>query len=100
MYFNHIAECWGEARDWLVGGAQIPNDPELDMDLTSREYGFARKSDAIQLESKDDMRARGLQSPDNADCLAMSFHVRVAAKPKDKGKKYVYPGGGSNNWMR
>ena len=91
MYFNRVAELWGEMRDWLSAGAEIPDDPELDMDLTSREYGCARKSDAIQLESKDDMKSRGLQSPDNADCLAMSFHVRVAAKPKDKEKKYVYP---------
>ena len=47
-YFNKRAEVWGEMRDWLVAGVQIPDDPELDTELTSIEYGFSPKC-AIQL---------------------------------------------------
>lgn len=93
-YFNRIAEMWGETRDWLKGGAQIPNDPELADQLTSREYGFANGKvnfGSIKLESKDDMKTRGLASPDCADMLAMTFSVNVAApKPQAARPKQTF----------
>jgi hypothetical protein len=39
------------------------------------EYGFSIKNQ-IQLEQKEDMKRRGLASPDLGDCLAMTFAVR------------------------
>ena len=36
----------------------------------------------IQLERKEDMKSRGLASPDLGDCLAMSFAVKVAARQR------------------
>lgn len=83
MYFNRRAEVWGAMRDWLPG-ADIPDDPEMETDLTGCFYGCARKSDAIQLESKDDMKSRGLSSPDLADCLAMTFAERVVIVPQKR----------------
>jgi hypothetical protein len=80
MYFNKRAEVWGLMRDWLPG-ADIPDDPELDTDLTGVQYGFSR-TQQIQLESKDDMKKRGLSSPDAGDMLAMTFGVKVAPKSK------------------
>lgn len=47
----------------LKAGAQIPDDPELEVDLTGPQYGYSNKSQ-IQLEKKEDMKARGLASPD------------------------------------
>jgi len=73
MYFNRRAEVWGKMRDWLVTGS-IPNDPELEMDLTGPEYFFSAKNQ-IQLEKKEDMKKRGLASPDTGDMLAMSFAI-------------------------
>ena len=64
-----------------MAGAEIPDDAELETNLTSREYGFTNKGQ-IQLEKKDDMKARGLESPDDADMLAMTFHPHVLPKPK------------------
>jgi hypothetical protein len=82
-YFNRSAECWGAMRDWLAAGAEIPDDPELGSQLESRQYGFSNKGQ-IQLEKKIDMKSRGLESPDIADCLSMTFSVKVAApKPVD-----------------
>jgi hypothetical protein len=81
-YFNRSAECWGAMRDWLAEGAEIPDDAELDAQLTSREYGFTNKGQ-IQLEKKEDMKARGLDSPDIADMLSMTFAVKVLPKAKD-----------------
>ena len=70
-YFNKRAEMWGELRHWLMFGA-IPPDQELQDDLIGPEYGFARES-LIQLERKEDMKKRGLASPDAGDALALTF---------------------------
>ncbi|MGC2474939.1 MAG: hypothetical protein WA485_11435 [Candidatus Sulfotelmatobacter sp.] len=78
-YFNRRAEIWGLMGDWLVAGAQIPDDPELAADLTGPQYGYSNKSQ-IQLERKEDMKARGMASPDCADTLAMTFSVTVLAR--------------------
>ena len=78
-YFNKRAEAWGEMRDWLISDVDIPDDPELDTDLTSIEYGYSTKGQ-IQLEKKEDLKKRGLSSPDSGDCLAMTFGVKVAPK--------------------
>lgn len=74
-YANKGAEMWGNLREWLKGGA-IPDDVELVPELTGRQYGFSADN-AIQLERKDDMRKRGLASPDNADALALTFAYPV-----------------------
>jgi hypothetical protein len=63
---------WGKMRDYLKEGAEIPDDPELHSDLTGPEYGFTPKQQ-IQLEKKEDMKRRGLASPDCADSLALTF---------------------------
>ena len=54
--------------------ASIPDDPELDSDLTGPEYFHSAKNQ-IQLERKEDMKSRGLASPDSGDALAMTFGV-------------------------
>jgi len=98
MYFNRRAEVWGAMRDWLVAGAQIPDDPELESDLTSPEYGFSAKQQ-IQLERKEDMKKRGLASPDSGDMLAMTFAVKVAAPKPELPVERYYPGERSGGWM-
>ena len=79
-YANKRAEMWGNMREWLRGGA-IDNDPELIADLTGIEYGYVLRDgrDAIQLERKEDMKRRGLASPDNGDALALTFAYPVLA---------------------
>lgn len=93
VYANKRAEMWGAMRDWLRGAA-IPDDPDLAMQLTGCEYGFVIKEgrDAIQLEKKQDMKKRGLSSPDRADALALLHAYPVmgsdhtsALKPGGKG---------------
>jgi hypothetical protein len=78
IYANRRAECWGYLKEWLAGGS-IPNDQELIGDLTGVEYGYRMIDgrDAIQLEKKDDMRRRGLASPDIGDALALTFALPV-----------------------
>jgi hypothetical protein len=96
-YFNRRAEVWGLCRDWLAAGAEIPDDPELEADLTGPQYGFSSKSQ-IQLEKKEDMKKRGLSSPDCADMLAMTFAVKVMPKPKAEPAR-VYGHEMASSWM-
>ncbi len=80
-YFNRRSEVWGLMADWLIAGAEIPDDPELASDLTAPQYGFSPKGQ-VQLEKKEDMKKRGLASPDCGDMLAMTFGVTVRPQPK------------------
>lgn len=65
-------EMWASMRDWLRT-ASLPPDNQLVQELTGPTYTFADRNGKQRLESKDDMRARGLPSPDRADALACTF---------------------------
>lgn len=75
-YANKRAEIWGMMNKWLRTGAipeKIPGqDVTLPDELTGPTYGLNGK-EAIQLESKKEMRRRGVPSPNVADALACTF---------------------------
>ena len=98
MYFNRRSEVWGLMRDWFHNGSvEIPDDPELEVDLTGPEYGFSSKNQ-IQLERKEDMKRRGVASPDLGDCLAMTFAVDIAFRTQ-RQSQLVYTFPSQNAWM-
>lgn len=85
MYFNKRTECWGLGRDWLAQGAQIPDDADLERQLTGPNYHIVQgkvQNGSVILESKEEMRQRGIESPDDGDAWAMSFSVKLAPKQK------------------
>lgn len=86
MWGNKRAEMWGALRDWLKT-ASIHPDKALKADLT----GPRTKPDSsgtVFLESKKDMKARGLASPDAADAIAVTFAFPVAAaEPAGTGRQ-------------
>lgn len=57
----------------------IPNDAELISQLASMTYTYSSRGQ-LQMESKDDIRASGRQSPDKADALALAFTPPVPEK--------------------
>lgn len=72
-YFNWGSESWATIRSYLHDGdIQIPDDEDLIGQLSTRKYRVTSKG-KIQLESKDDMKKRGLRSPDRADALVLAF---------------------------
>lgn len=81
-YYNRRAEIWAKMGAWLKEGAEIPDDGEIEVDLTAPQYGYSAKGQ-IQLEKKDDMRARGAASPDLGDALAMTFAITVQPKVRE-----------------
>jgi len=71
---NLRAELWCDMRDWFQGElpVQVPDEDELHGEICS--LGFKENSSGqIQIESKDDLRARGMPSPDGADALSLTF---------------------------
>lgn len=66
----------------------LPDDEDLKAQLSCRKYGLTEQS-KIKVESKEDMKKRGLPSPDEADCvLLLCLPVKPPKKgAKDSGKK-------------
>ena len=76
---NKRAEMWKLARDWLKEGGSIPKDATLHQELISPE-AVARADGKLQLESKKDMKGRGVASPNRADSLVLTFAFPVTKK--------------------
>ncbi|MDE2764994.1 MAG: hypothetical protein OXI25_01000 [Chloroflexota bacterium] len=72
-FLNQRAELFWELRvRFLEGRIAIPDDSELNGQLLALTYGYTQ-AEQIQIERKDDIRKRGLPSPDKADALALAF---------------------------
>lgn len=91
---NRRAEMWMNMRDWLddEAGADIPDSDILHTDLCGPHYRYDANQ-RLLLESKDEMRARGLRSPDEGDSIALTFAEPVYEKKPRK------PGGVVGGWM-
>ena len=88
LYGNKRVEMWGEAKDWLAAGGSLPDDPELHAELTAPTYK-QHSSGAVYLESKDEMKKRGLNSPDKADSWVLTFAAPViSARMRDQNDQY------------
>jgi len=77
-YANKRAEMWGDAREWLDTG-MIDDDQQFRDDLIGPEY-MIDKNGRILLESKADMKARGLASTDDGDAFVLTFAQPVQRK--------------------
>jgi len=75
MWGNRRAELWGALKEWLKT-ASVPADKQLRDDLLGPR-AKPNSAGAIFLESKKEMKARGLASPDAADAIAVTFAFSV-----------------------
>jgi hypothetical protein len=76
MYGNFRAQLWGEMRDWMHNGGDLPDDKDLISQLNSMQYTYNNKMQ-ILLMSKKDIKKLGLPSPDIADSIALTFAGNV-----------------------
>ena len=83
-YANLGAQMWGNIKELLEQNisdnlqgkppvADFPNDADLIRQFSNRKYKMSSKG-KIELERKEDMKKRGLQSPDIADSVALAFY--------------------------
>lgn len=85
-FANLRAEMWSAARDWLKAGGCLPADARtLADDLAAPEYGFDEKG-RLRLEGKEEMKARGIASPDFGDALALTFARPVRLSEWDRAR--------------
>lgn len=82
LYINRRAEYWSMMRDWLYEEGCISNDTDLFTQLTTILYTLDRHEQRVKIEPKEEIKKRGLPSPDDADTLALTFAVR--AKRRDR----------------
>lgn len=100
-YFNKRAEMWGLMREWVgEQPAKVPDSDTLHADLMGPKFSYDSNS-RLKLERKEDMRRRGVSSPDDGDALALTFAMPVASRAglhefdRYARKKSGRPGG----WM-
>lgn len=84
LYANMRCEMWALYKEWLEGMVEIPGDVELHEDTCSVKKKPGGSANKLQLESKHQMRARGLRSPDKADAAALTFAVEFDLLPEKR----------------
>lgn len=106
LYRYRGDEMWGRTKEAIKTKLILPQLPELAeatndhmerlkqdtatrllSDLTQREFGYTIQGDKINLESKRDMKARGLPSPDTADALVLNFAQDVSRSTTPHGQQ-------------
>lgn len=66
-------ELWWKARDWFDARyCSMPNDGALIGELVGPKYKL-ESSGKIKVESKEDMKKRGVRSPNKADAFCLTF---------------------------
>jgi hypothetical protein len=102
---------WGRCKDAIKTDLILPMTPEivrevrisglmdavdargydtaqqLFAELTQREFGYTLSGNKIHLETKKDMKDRGLASPDIADALALNFAQDVSKMAMPAGEQ-------------
>ena len=77
-YHNLRTELWYLLLAWLQSlEARLPKDDNLLAELVGPKYKFT-SSGKLLLESKEDMKRRGLMSPNRADALVLTFAGNAA----------------------
>ena len=80
-YCNKRNEMYAEAKKWLQDLCHIDTSSDdttvLQAELTSPQVGWDNKQ-RLSIESKEDMKKRGLNSPDLADSFVLTFAKPVA----------------------
>lgn len=92
-YVNLRAELWGKMKSWLEQrGCAIPKDDDLLAELTAPRYAF-NSGGKLRVESKDEMKKRGLSSPDLADAciLTLAGDAAVGVYGSSSGSSWSKP---------
>lgn len=85
-FADRASEMYWKMAKWVKGGGTLPGSAQLKADLISRTivYKQAGKQTKLKLESKEELRKRGIASPDEGDALALTFAAPVVAQPQGR----------------
>lgn len=91
QYLNLRAELWSKCEKWLRSlDCKIPPHEKLISGLASCKYKFSSNG-KLQIESKEDMKRRGLPSPDVADALVLTFASAAATATHGGNRSWTKP---------
>ena len=81
-------ELWFSAKEWFeTKECSIPEQEELISDLSKPRFKFTSNG-KLKVESKDEMRKRGMNSPDLADAFCLTFASNASAAKS--GSRYKW----------
>ncbi len=73
IFSNKRAEMWGSLLEWLRDEpCQVPDNDPLHSDICGIRYKIDSNSRLV-MEKKEDMKKRGIRSPDSADAICLTF---------------------------
>jgi phage terminase large subunit len=93
QHFNLRSELWFKAKAFLEKrDSRLPDDEQLVSEMAAPRYKFT-SSGKLQVESKDEMRKRGLPSPDKADafCLTLAGEAVTALYGTSAARSWSKP---------
>jgi len=73
--WNRRAEMYQDLKTWLQEGGSIPDDDDLASDISAAKQKWRANNDWL-LESKTEMKARGIRSCDLSDACALTFATK------------------------
>lgn len=77
---DKAAEMWTRSKAWLESGGALPDDSQLEEQLTTRPHDHT-DDNRLYLWSKKDCKDKlALESPDRADAFALTFAFPVAPR--------------------
>ena len=98
-YMRLRDDLWFRARDWLLSrDCKLPDDPDLIAELVGPRYKV-ESSGKVKVESKQDMKKRGLHSPDRADALCLTFAGTPETTSVRKRDAYDDQPSSNRGWM-
>jgi phage terminase large subunit len=87
-YMRLRDELWFNTREWLQKrDVRLADDEALIGELTAPRYGFT-SSGKIKVEGKDEMKKRGVVSPNRADAFNLTF---AGGNVRTRRSKLAYP---------
>jgi phage terminase large subunit len=88
QYNRQRDELWFKCREWLEAkDCRFADDDETVAELTTPTYSILSNG-LIKVEGKDEMRKRGVKSPNRADAWNLTF---AETSTRQKQKPIVYP---------
>jgi hypothetical protein len=96
-FLNMRAFMWNAMKEWLPRGAIDRNDERLEVDLTGPGFHL-NKTNKLVIESKEEMKKRLVQSPDDGDAFALTFAHPVAPVEHAAPERRNYDRG-PQGWM-
>ena len=85
---NLRAELWYKAKSWLEArDVRLPRDERLKMELVTVRYNYT-STGRVKIESKADLKKRGVASPDAADAFMLTFASEAGTAIGGRGGRH------------